>query len=69
MLRWDQFTLWWLVNKVPKYKELSIGIFKENYRWNWFTSFRQDENGKHNLVDKHPILIHHSASMNKDFKA
>ena len=69
MLRWDQFTLWWLVNKVPKYKELIIGIFKEIYTWNWFTSFRQDETGKHNLVDKHPILIHHSASMNKDFKA
>lgn len=64
--RWDQFTLWWLTNKVDKYKELKIGEFEDNYRWNWFTSFRFDDNGNHNLVNKHPIIIHHSATMNKD---
>ena len=65
MLRWDQFTLWWLVNMVDKYKDLKIGIFKENYRWNWFTSFRWGSDGKHRLVNDPPILIHHSATMNK----
>ena len=65
MLRWDQFTLWWLVNKTPKYKDLKIGEFDDNYRWNWFTSFRRDAEGKYNLVDKDPVFIHHSASMDK----
>ena len=67
MLRWDQFTLWWLVNKVPKYKDLKIGEFDDNYRWNWFTSFKRNEKGEYNLVKKHPIFIHHSSSMNKGF--
>lgn len=66
MLRWDQFTLWWMVNKEDKYKDLKIGRFKENYRWNWFTSFRYHEDGTHRLVNKHPILIHHSSSMKKE---
>lgn len=67
MLRWDQFTLWWMVNKEDTYKDLKIGIFKENYRWNWFTTFRVDPTtGKHNLVDKHPIVLHYSATMKKD---
>ena len=67
MLRWDQFTLWWMTNKVDRYKDIKIGIFKENYRWNWFTSFRiNPETKKHNLVDNPPIVIHHSASMKKD---
>lgn len=66
MLRWDQFTLWWLVNKVEKYKDLKIGRFDDNYRWNWFTSFRKDVNGKHKLVSDHPIIVHHSATMRKD---
>ena len=66
MLRWDQFTLWWLVNKVDKYKGIKIRKFDDNYRWNWFTSFRLDSNGKHRLVNKPPIIIHHSASMNKE---
>lgn len=66
MLRWDQFTLWWLINKVDKYKNLKIGRFDDNYRWNWFTSFRFDEHGKHRLVKNPPIIVHHSATMKKD---
>lgn len=66
MLRWDQFTLWWLTNKVDKYKDLKIGRFDDNYRWNWFSSFGIGSDGKHRLVKEHPIIIHHSASMKKD---
>lgn len=65
MLRWDQFTLWWMINKEEKYKDLKIGRFDDNYRWNWFTSFKFDDNGKHRLVSKHPIIVHHSSSMRK----
>lgn len=67
LLRWDQFTLWWLTNKVEKYKDLKIGKFEDNYRWNWFTSFGFDsKTKKHRLVNDPPIVIHHSASMKKD---
>ena len=58
-------SLWWLVNKTPKYKDLKLGKFDDNYRWNWFTSFRRNEKGEYNLVKKHPIFIHHSSTMNK----
>jgi len=75
MLRWDQFTLWWLTTKIDKYKDLKIGEFKDNYRWNWFTSFKFIQNGpnagKHRLVNDPPVLIHHSSTLykNKDFRA
>jgi hypothetical protein len=66
LARWDQFTLWWLVNKVEKYKDLKIGIFEDNYRWNWFAPFGFHADGKHKLVDKHPVIIHYSCFFKKD---
>jgi len=65
ILRWDQFTLWYLTNRVEKYKDMKIGKFEDNYRWNWFTSFRYNEDGTHRLVKDPPIFLHHSASMDK----
>jgi len=68
--RWDQFTLWWLTHKVDKYKDINIGEFDDNYRWNWFTNFRWHQDGpnkgKHRLVDDHPIVVHYSNAMNKE---
>tara|TARA_B110000858_G_C17717735_1_gene433716 strand:+ start:218 stop:976 length:759 start_codon:yes stop_codon:yes gene_type:complete len=66
LARWDQFTLWWLINKVEKYKDLKVDIFKDNYRWNWFAPFGFHSNGKHKLVDKPPVIIHYSCFFNKD---
>jgi len=34
--KWDQFTLWWLINKEPKYKSLVVGEFEENMKWNYW---------------------------------
>ena len=34
--KWDQFTLWYLVNKDPKYKDLVVGEFEENMKWNYW---------------------------------
>tara|TARA_B110000858_G_C17792087_1_gene470429 strand:+ start:782 stop:1531 length:750 start_codon:yes stop_codon:yes gene_type:complete len=53
---WDQFTLWWLVNKEPKYRSLIIGEFEENMKWNYWaildrTDFPMPEN---------TVLIHMS---------
>lgn len=33
---WDQFTLWWLTEKEPKYKDLKVGIFENDLRWNYW---------------------------------
>jgi len=66
LARWDQFTLWWLVNKVEKYKDLKIDIFEDNYRWNWFAPFGFNTDGTHRLVNKEPVIIHYSCFFNKD---
>ena len=50
--RWDQFSLWWLVNKEPKYKNLKVGIFEDDARWNFFSRYKY----KHN---KKPVVIRH----------
>lgn len=53
--RWDQFSLWWLVNKEPKYKDLKVGIFNDDARWNFYNGYRHDHN-------KGPIVIRHYSS-------
>jgi len=50
--RWDQFSLWWLVNKEPKYKDLKVGIFNDDARWNHYSKYKM----KH---CKGPIVINH----------
>ena len=64
--RWDQFTLWWLIYKEPKYQDLKIKFFEDNYRWNYFTSFGFNPDGTHNYGVKDPVVIHYSAWMDKD---
>ena len=31
----DQTTLWYLLNKVDKYKNIKVDSFKDNLRWNY----------------------------------
>ena len=50
--RWDQFSLWWLVNKEPKYKDLKVGIFEDDARWNFFSRYKYKHNNK-------PVVIRH----------
>ena len=35
----DQTTLWWMTEKMDKYKDLNIGIFHDDIRWNYFTQY------------------------------
>lgn len=60
----DQTTLWWLVNKVPKYKDLKIGIFDDDIRWNYFTQYAYQ--GFKSKYGKPPILRHYSGCLQKD---
>jgi len=60
----DQTTLWWLVNKVEKYKDLKIGIFEDDIRWNYFTQYGYDN--KQSKSGKPPILRHYSGCLQKD---
>ena len=60
----EQTTLWWLVNKVEKYKDLKIGIFEDDIRWNYFTQYGYDN--KQSKSGKPPILRHYSGCLKKD---
>lgn len=56
--QWDQFTLWWLLNENPKYKDIKLKLFDEEIRWNWYQVFADKENytGK-------DIIIYHMSGM------
>jgi hypothetical protein len=59
---WDQFTLWWLVNKEPKYASLIVGEFANNEKWNWWsildpTDFPRPED---------TVLVHMSSAATKN---
>ena len=60
----DQTTLWWLLNKVDKYKDLKIGIFEDDIRWNYFTQYSYDKDVIQS--SKPPILRHYSGCLEKD---
>lgn len=60
---WDQFTLWWLVNKEDKYKDLKVGIFENDLRWNYYNALNPART-------PHPeggiVLRHYSCGLDKD---
>jgi len=59
---WDQFTLWWLLNKEEKWSDMNIGIFDDDLRWNYYTRYPV-----WNLYPKNPVIFsHHSTSLKKD---
>jgi len=61
LARWDQFTLWWLTEKVDKYKELKVGIFEDDLKWNYWALL---DRVKHPMADD--VVIHHlSCQANK----
>lgn len=66
LARWDQFTLWWLIFREPKYKDLKIKFFEDNYRWNYFSSFGFNKDGTYNYGVVDPVILHFSSWMDKD---
>lgn len=63
LARWDQFSLWWLVNKEPKYQNLKVGIFEDDARWNFFSRYKYQHNNQ-------PVVIRHysaSEAKHRDF--
>lgn len=59
---WDQFSLWWLTTKVDKYKDLKIGIFEDDLRWNYYNAL----NWAMTKTKKPIVLRHYSSGLNKD---
>ena len=59
---WDQFSLWWLVNKTEKYKDLDIGIFEDDLRWNYYNAF----NWAMTKPEKPVVIRHYSCGLDKD---
>jgi hypothetical protein len=60
---WDQFTLWWLTEKEPKYKDLQIGIFDNDLRWNYWQLLDRVKTP----MPEDTVLLHLSFSATKDF--
>lgn len=59
---WDQFSLWWLTEKEPKYKDLKIGIFDDDLRWNYYNAW----NWALTRPEGEVIVRHYSCGLNKD---
>lgn len=55
---WDQFTLWWLLNHNPKYKNIKLKHFDEEVRWNWYFCYKEEEN-----YTNKDIIIFHASGM------
>ena len=60
----DPTTLWYMTEKMDKYKDMNIGIFHDDIRWNYFTQYQYE--GLHSIEGKPPILRHYSGSLHKD---
>jgi hypothetical protein len=37
--QFDQFTLWFLTEEHPYYKDLKVGVFEDGERWNWYMRY------------------------------
>ena len=59
---WDQFSLWWLTEKTPKYKDLNLGIMKDDLRWNYYNAF----NWTITKPDGPVVVRHYSCGLDKD---
>jgi len=59
---WDQFTLWWLTEKDAKYKDLKVGIFEDDLRWNYYNAF----NWAITKPEKPVVVRHYSCGLQKD---
>ena len=59
---WDQFSLWWLTEKEDKYKDLKIGIFEDDLRWNYYNAL----NWARTRPEGEVIIRHFSAGLKKD---
>jgi hypothetical protein len=60
----DQTTLWWLTEKLEKYKDLNIGYFDDDIRWNYFSQYAYDM--LQSKSGKPPVMRHFSGSLKKD---
>jgi len=54
--------LWWLTEKEEKYKDLNIGIFEDDLRWNYYNALNWARTRPKGEV----IIRHFSAGLNKD---
>jgi hypothetical protein len=60
---WDQFSLWWLTEKEDKYKDLKVGIFEDDLRWNYYNAF----NWARTKPETGPVIVrHYSCGLDKD---
>jgi hypothetical protein len=58
---WDQFGLFWLVEKEEKYQDLKVEIFKDDLRWNYWNSLN-----RHDFPMNNVALVHMSSTATRD---
>ena len=58
---WDQFSLWWLTNRVEKYSHLKVGIFENDLKWNYWAIL---DRNKHPMPED-TVIFHLSCQANK----
>ena len=59
---WDQFSLWWLTEREEKYKDLNVGIFKDDLRWNYYNALNWAQTRPEGDI----IFRHYSAGLDKN---
>jgi len=59
---WDQFSLWWLTHKESKYKDINLGIFEDDLRWNYYNAF----NWSMTRPEGEVVVRHYSCGLDKD---
>jgi hypothetical protein len=60
---WDQFSLWWLTEREPKYKDLDLRIIDDDLRWNYYNAL----NWARGPRPKGPVVVrHYSCGLDKD---
>lgn len=58
---WDQFGLFWLVEKEEKYQDLKVEIFKDDLRWNYWNSLN-----RHDFPMNNVALVHMSSTATRN---
>lgn len=58
---WDQFTLWWLINKEEKFKDIKIGEFEDYLRWNYYSTYNKDTTKPEDDI----VIMHYSNAFDK----
>lgn len=60
--QWDQFTLFWLTEKEPKYADLNVGVFpNDGLKWNFWSLLSREMD-----MPEDTVVYHRSFTSDKE---